>query len=48
MRLALALGQRLDDLAQTTETHVDCLELKQVLISHYVFFVYFFAASQIT
>ena len=47
MRLAFALSQSLYDLAQTTETHVDCLELKQVLISHDVFFVYFFAACQI-
>ena len=46
--LTLALCESLNDFPQTTQTQIDCLELKQVLLTHDVFFVDLLASRQIT
>ena len=44
----LPLGQTLDDLAKTTQTQVDRLQLEQVLLPHYVLLADLFTTSQVT
>ena len=47
VRLALALGEALDHLAQATQTQVDGLQLEEVLLPHDLLFVDFLTAGQI-
>ena len=47
MCLTLALCESLNNLAQATQTQIDCLELKHVLLAHDFFFVDLLTSCQI-